>query len=353
MSVISSVVPPYGARSARGSVYHGHGGYGHDHTHGAIVTTSRTERERTVVEEPIIREPPREYREARTVIQEPVIEHEHHHLHHHIDHGAVSSIVSRRERDYNYEDSRSQVTSVVSGAGSERRRRHRHRHRGSDGVTRYSHSEVDVTEYESDARSTRRRSIDDDTKSDWTMIDVPPGTRRITFETDDRGFNPDGDSRSEIRSERGSQHMMSSSRTELTTTSARVPANGVRRSRGTSTELWTEVTKDLVTRDAIEEMGYPYEETEFYFYIFEYLEKDQVRELIDITAEIRHERVRELEYKRRVAMTEDRGSRYEFRDDFDDSRSNVTREVIRDHVTEVSYEDDRDRSRRRRSRYYH
>lgn len=344
MSVVSSVAyGAGGARSTRGSIYHGHGGFGHDHTRGAMITTSRreTERERTVIEEPIepvVRcEPP-----VRQVIQEPVIEHEHHHVHHHIDHGTVSSIVSRSNREYAYERDSS---SVVSGA-SERRRRHRHRHRGSDGVTRYSQSEYSVSEVDS-SRSRRQSVVDDDTKSEWTMIDVPPGTRRITLETDDRGFNPDSD-RGDSRSIR--EH--SSSRTELSISGSRIPSRGVRRSRGMSTELWTEVTKDLVTRDAIEEMGYPYEETEFYFYIFEYLEKDQVRELIDLTAEIRHERVRELDYKRRLQMADDRGSRYEFRDDYDDG-SNVTREVIRDHVTEVSYSGDRSSSRRSRSRYYH
>jgi len=36
-------------------------------------------------------------------------------------------------------------------------------------------------------------------------------------------------------------------------------------------DMWTEVTKDLVIRDAVETMGYQYEETEEYFYIMEYL----------------------------------------------------------------------------------
>lgn len=274
-----------------------------------------------------------------TVIEEPVIEHEHHHLHHHIDHGSVTSVVSRRNREYSYDDRERPGSSVSSVTAGGTRRRHRHRHRGSDGVTRYTHSEVDIAEYESQGGTrSRRRSIDDDAKSDWTMIDVPPGTRRITLETDEGGF--------QVGSARNSSH-------ELSRQAPRIPSRGVRRSRGMSTELWTEVTKDLVTRDAIEEMGYPYEETEFYFYIFEYLEKDQVRELIDLTAEIRHERVRELEYKRRLQMADDRDRDRRSEYDYDDGRSErVTREVIRDHVTEVSYADDCDRPRRR-GRYYH
>lgn len=35
--------------------------------------------------------------------------------------------------------------------------------------------------------------------------------------------------------------------------------------------LWTEITKDLVVRDAIERTGYEYEETDFFYYIFSYL----------------------------------------------------------------------------------
>ena len=36
-------------------------------------------------------------------------------------------------------------------------------------------------------------------------------------------------------------------------------------------DLWTEITKDLVVREAIEELGYDFEETEFFYYILQYL----------------------------------------------------------------------------------
>lgn len=36
-------------------------------------------------------------------------------------------------------------------------------------------------------------------------------------------------------------------------------------------DLWTEVTKDLVVKEAIEECGYDYEETELFFYVMQYL----------------------------------------------------------------------------------
>jgi hypothetical protein len=36
-------------------------------------------------------------------------------------------------------------------------------------------------------------------------------------------------------------------------------------------DMWTEITKDLVVREAIEELGYDYEETEYFFYVMQYL----------------------------------------------------------------------------------
>jgi len=36
-------------------------------------------------------------------------------------------------------------------------------------------------------------------------------------------------------------------------------------------DMWTEVTKDLVCKEAIDEMGYDYEETEDFFYVIDYL----------------------------------------------------------------------------------
>jgi len=43
-------------------------------------------------------------------------------------------------------------------------------------------------------------------------------------------------------------------------------------SRGkTRDKMWTEITKDLVIKEAIDEMGYEYEETDDFFYVIEYL----------------------------------------------------------------------------------
>jgi len=66
-------------------------------------------------------------------------------------------------------------------------------------------------------------------------------------------------------------------------------------------DMWTEVTKDLVLRDAIDSFGYEYEETEFFFYIMDYLRYEDVLELVELSDDIRAERrrrIRELEWER-------------------------------------------------------
>jgi hypothetical protein len=42
--------------------------------------------------------------------------------------------------------------------------------------------------------------------------------------------------------------------------------------RRTRDKMWTEVTKDLVIKEAIEEKGYEYEETDGFYYVMEYLQ---------------------------------------------------------------------------------
>ncbi|KAI0455717.1 hypothetical protein F5B21DRAFT_470390 [Xylaria acuta] len=56
--------------------------------------------------------------------------------------------------------------------------------------------------------------------------------------------------------------------------------------------MWTEITKDLVNREAIERLGYEYEETEWFFYVMQYLRYEDVLELVDTTEDIRRNRRR-------------------------------------------------------------
>lgn len=100
---------------------------------------------------------------------------------------------------------------------------------------------------------------------DWAIVDVPPGTNRVRMDgiggasqevTWQRyngvrrsRFNPDGDNFGGGELEKRKYV-------------------GV---RPKTDNMWTEITKDLVVKEAIEGCGYEYEETEFFFYVMEYL----------------------------------------------------------------------------------
>lgn len=260
-----------------------------------------------------------------TVIDEPVVEHEHHHIHHHIDHGNVNtmSLARRGERNYVHdgveEDRRySSSVSVVHAHAHDHVHDH-HRRRSGDRSSRgFSRSDVDLS-----ISGSRRGSVQLSGTSDWTIIDVPPGTRRITIDT--TGQAPQQE-----------EEEISWSR-----------YNGVRRSRGLSAELWTEITKDLVTREAIEDMGFQFEETDHFYYIFEYLNKDQVADLVRLTKDIRRERARELEYN---SIAGSREHKY---------HSNHTRLIEPTQFQRSAYDDQpeivytEEQTRRRSRKYYY
>ncbi|KAL9089021.1 MAG: hypothetical protein Q9159_002739 [Coniocarpon cinnabarinum] len=66
-------------------------------------------------------------------------------------------------------------------------------------------------------------------------------------------------------------------------------------------EMWTEVTKDLVSREAIEYMGYPYEETADFFYIMEYMRYEDVTRLVEISEDLhrdRRQRIEQIQWER-------------------------------------------------------
>jgi hypothetical protein len=148
---------------------------------------------------------------------------------------------------------------------------------------------------------------------DWAIIDVPPGTERVRMDgaggasAEVTWQKYSGVRRAKFipeREEKSSVASASTSASEL-----RAPERGERerrlsvqivdKDRGGSRErevdevkvtdrriairsqtpppaprrpeTWTEITKDLVCREAIQEMGYEFEETEFFYYIVEYL----------------------------------------------------------------------------------
>ncbi|KAK5083103.1 hypothetical protein LTR05_006985 [Lithohypha guttulata] len=58
--------------------------------------------------------------------------------------------------------------------------------------------------------------------------------------------------------------------------------------------LWTEITKDLVVKEAIREMGYEFEETDDHYYIFKYMTYPDVARLVGLSEDIRRDRAKRI-----------------------------------------------------------
>jgi hypothetical protein len=144
---------------------------------------------------------------------------------------------------------------------------------------------------------------------DWNIVDVPPGTERVRMdgiggasqEITWQRYN--GVRRSKFINERERSEPSEPSepepRRESTGLEIEISSSSRRRREGGGTyereyerieevddrrvgfprappkqrlgDLWTEITKDLVVREAIEQLGYDFEETEFFYYVLQYL----------------------------------------------------------------------------------
>lgn len=116
---------------------------------------------------------------------------------------------------------------------------------------------------------------------DWAIVDVPPGTSRVQMEGIGGASQEitwqryNGVRRSRFSTEEdsfvgahamivGDEHMKKSKTIDTRDRGRRFVAEK-------EDVMWTEITKDLVIKEAIEEMGLDYEETEFFFYVMVYL----------------------------------------------------------------------------------
>ncbi|KAI1907178.1 hypothetical protein LOZ64_005985 [Ophidiomyces ophidiicola] len=138
---------------------------------------------------------------------------------------------------------------------------------------------------------------------DWATIEVPPGTKRVTLdgvggasqEISWQRYN--GLRRSKFRTD--GEEYCSDFGFELDNADIGRRYAGLRKPE----RLWTEITKDLVVKEAIEKVGYEYEETEEFFYVFSYLRYDDVAHLVRLSDEFRHarrERIREIQAERAI-----------------------------------------------------
>ncbi|KAI0402431.1 hypothetical protein F4802DRAFT_368921 [Xylaria palmicola] len=200
---------------------------------------------------------------------------------------------------------------------------------------------------------------------DWTIVDVPPGTERVKMD----GVGGGG---AEVTWQRYNGVRRSKFIPELEESPAPAPAlpeppressrerlsvqiyDSKHRDREVEIEevrdrrisirdgdrpqarkrdgMWTEITKDLVNREAIERMGYDYEETEWFFYVMQYLRYEDVLELVDLTEDIRRarrRRAREYEEHDHFVFNRRHHHRHAPWDKADDERI-VEREVVYD-----------------------
>lgn len=140
---------------------------------------------------------------------------------------------------------------------------------------------------------------------DWAIVDVPPGTERVKMDGVGGGsaevtwqryngvrrskFIPDRDDSPDMPVATQPEPARESSRERLSVQiydskrhNREVEVDDVRDRRISIRDdgrhshrkrdgMWTEITKDLVNREAVERLGYEYEETEWFFYVMKYL----------------------------------------------------------------------------------
>lgn len=114
---------------------------------------------------------------------------------------------------------------------------------------------------------------------DWAIVDVPPGTKRITMDGVGGASQEiswqryDGARKFRFIPQTEGERFASSSEEgdETDGDQARI-ARRYKRVKDRRDRLWTEITKNLVLKEAIERAGYEFEETEYFYYIFAFLE---------------------------------------------------------------------------------
>lgn len=172
---------------------------------------------------------------------------------------------------------------------------------------------VDVRDDEGEADYYARRASDrayigeayNGATQDWAIVDVPPGTKRVRMDgvggaseeitwqkyngvrrskfiperererVEERAIAPRRESASleiDISSRRrrhgGGVYEREYERIEESSDRRVGMPRGPKNRVG---DLWTEITKDLVSKEAIARLGYDFEETEYFYYIIEYL----------------------------------------------------------------------------------
>lgn len=194
----------------------------------------------------------------------------------------------------------------------------------------------------------------------WAIVDVPPGTERIRMDgvggatTDTTWSKYSGVRRTKFVPERERDRDDLSNRAPSPPPALRGERVSVSildrdreieidrrvgRSPAPPKEMWTEITKDLVIREAIEELGYEYEETDQFFYVMDYLKYDDVLQLTELSDDIRRskrQRQRDIRFDREVDYYEEIDTRRSYDRRAPPRRDERDRNVVRE--TEVIYD---------------
>lgn len=130
---------------------------------------------------------------------------------------------------------------------------------------------------------------------DWAIVDVPPGTERVRMDgvgggaTDTTWSKYSGVRRTKFVPERDDAPALaprapspkpSRPRESATWDREREIQIDIERNRDrrpsrpppVTKDMWTEISKDLVVREAIEQLGYEYEDTPEFYYVMDYLQ---------------------------------------------------------------------------------
>lgn len=131
---------------------------------------------------------------------------------------------------------------------------------------------------------------------DWAIVDVPPGTERVRMDgvgggaTETNWSKYSGVRRTQFIPERDEAPVSvprepsprpSRPRESVTWDREREIQIDIERNRDrkipqappqATKDMWTEISKDLVTREAIEQMGYDYEDSPMFYYVMNYLQ---------------------------------------------------------------------------------
>lgn len=165
-----------------------------------------------------------------------------------------------------------------------------------DSEAEYITSKIDARGRMGEARGGATRN--------WTIVDVPPGTERVRMDgaggasTDTTWSKYSGVRRTKFIPDNDNVAILpapttpgKSKRDRLSVSihdrEQEIDIERTRVRRGSRSPkpppkpqtrgMWTEITKDLVTREALDRMGYAYEETRWFFYIMDYLPYVSIR----------------------------------------------------------------------------